>query len=172
VRGLVAQGATDQCQGKALGFKAFNGTAIEVVTQQRHERLCARINSQAWSIEHRSTFGEEVITGHQLQQRGLVDLDRQAGVATFERMANPIGFVLIQEDDLIGLRHRLCAARVMHVDSAIGKYEMRRGHAFLGALVPACARTYDIPYRHGVGHQQRAGVEISHVKGELETKPP
>src|SRR3984957_18043652 len=84
VRGLVAQGATDQREGESLCFEAFNGTAIETVTKQRHERLRARINSQAWSIKHRSTFGEKVITGHQLQHRGRVDLDRQAGVATFE----------------------------------------------------------------------------------------
>ena len=61
-------------------------------------------------------------------------------------MANPVGFIFIEEDDLVGLRHGLCAAYMVHVDPAIREHQVRRGNAFLGALVPACARACDIPY--------------------------
>ncbi len=96
----------------------------------------------------------------QLQQRRRADPDRKAGIAAFERMADPVGFAFVEEDDLVGLRHRLAAAQMMHVNPPIGEHQVSRGSAFLCALVPACARARDVP------NQKRAGDEISHVEDE------
>src|SRR5215470_20043430 len=78
-------------------------------------------------------------------------------------MADPVSLVFVDEDDLVGLRDRLCTASVLYVRAAIGEHQMRRRDAFLSALVPACALAHHVPYRHRIGRQEGASVEVGHV---------
>src|SRR5215831_11843680 len=78
-------------------------------------------------------------------------------------MADPVSLVFVDEDDLVGLRDRLCTASVLYVRAAIGEHQMRRRDAFLSALVPACALAHHVPYRHRIGRQEGASVEGGHV---------
>src|SRR5262249_30535846 len=57
------------------------------------------------------------------------------------------------------------ATHVVHVDPAVGKYEVRGGNVFLVAPVLAGASTCDVPDGRSFGHQKRAGIEIGH--GEM-----
>src|SRR5262245_6137946 len=41
---------------------------------------------------------------------------------------------------------------------------MRRGDAFLSALVPAYALAHHVPYRHRIGRQEGASVKVSHAE--------
>jgi hypothetical protein len=77
-------------------------------------------------------------------------------------MANLIRFIFIEEDDLVGFCHCVCATYMTYIDPPIGEYQVRRRNAFLCALVLACAWAPDIPYRHSVGNQEWVGVEVSH----------
>src|SRR5215467_14408970 len=78
-------------------------------------------------------------------------------------MADPVSLVFVDEDDLVGLRDRLCTASVLYVRAAIGEHQMRRRDAFLSALVPACALAHHVPYRQRIGRQEGASVEVGHV---------
>src|SRR5262249_12692253 len=80
-----------------------------------------------------------------------------------DRMADPVSLVSVYEDDLVGLRDRLCTTSVLYVRAAIGEHQMRRRDAFLSALVPACALAHHVPYRHRIGRQEGASVEVGHV---------
>ncbi len=78
-------------------------------------------------------------------------------------MADPISLVFVDEDDLVRLRDRLCTADVLYVHAAIGEHQMRRRDAFLSALVPAYALAHHVPYRHRIGLQEGASVEVGHA---------
>src|SRR5215472_1982139 len=82
-------------------------------------------------------------------------------------MADPVSLVFVDEDDLVGLRDRLYTASVLYVRAAIGEHQMRRRDAFLSALVPACALAHHVPYRHRIGRQEGASVEVGHVNASL-----
>src|SRR5215475_7778796 len=79
-------------------------------------------------------------------------------------MADPVSLVFVDEDDLVGLRDRLCTASVLYVRAAIGEHQMRRRDAFLSALVPAYALAHHVPYRHRIGRQEGASVKVSHAE--------
>src|SRR5215469_11454661 len=78
-------------------------------------------------------------------------------------MADPVSLVFVDEDDLVRHRDRLRTAGVLYVRAAIGEHQMRRRDAFLSALVPACALAHHVPYRHRIGRQEGAGVEVRHA---------
>ena len=85
-------------------------------------------------------------------------------------MADPVSLVFVDEDDLVGLRDRLCTARVLYVRAALGEHQMRRRDAFLSALVPACALAHHVPYRHRIGRQEGASVEVGHVNASRSSR--
>src|SRR5262245_43171515 len=85
-------------------------------------------------------------------------------------MADPVSLVFVDEDDLVGLRDRLCTASVLYVRAAIGEHQMRRCDAFLSALVPACALANHVPYRHRIGRQEGASVEVGHVNASRSSR--
>src|SRR5262249_39002788 len=101
----------------------------------------------------------------QLEQNRSTGGDRKAGITTLERVANPVRFILVEDDGLVGFSHGLRATHVMHVDPAVRKYEVRGGNVFLVAPVLAGASTCDVPDGRSFGHQKRAGIEIGH--GEM-----
>src|SRR5262252_4577173 len=78
-------------------------------------------------------------------------------------MADPVSLVFVDEDNLVRLRDRLFTAGVLYVRAAIGEHQMRRRDAFLSALVPAYALAHHIPYRHRIGRQEGASVEVGHA---------
>src|SRR5262249_38432527 len=77
--------------------------------------------------------------------------------------ADPVSLVFVDEDDLVRVRDRLCTAGVLYVRAAIGEHQMRRGDAFLSALVPTYALAHHVPYRHRIGRQEGASVEVGHA---------
>src|SRR6516165_6936235 len=85
-------------------------------------------------------------------------------------MADPVSLVFVDEDDLVGLRDRLCTASVLYVRAAIGEHQMRRRDAFLSALVPACALAHHVPYRDRIGRQEGASVEVGHVNASRSSR--
>src|SRR5262249_57476303 len=78
-------------------------------------------------------------------------------------MADLKSLVFVDEDDLVRIRDRLCTGGVLYVRAAIGEHQMRRRDTFLSALVPECALAHHVPYRHRIGRQEGASVEVSHA---------
>src|SRR5437763_1037713 len=120
------------------------------------------INPQARAIEHSSILGQEIVFRRQLEQNRSTGGDRKAGITTPERVANPVRFILVEDDGLVGFRDGLRATHVVQVDPAVRKYEVRGGNVFLVAPVLAGAWTCDVPDGCSFGHQKRAGIEIGH----------
>jgi predicted alpha/beta hydrolase family esterase len=77
-------------------------------------------------------------------------------------VTNPVRFIFVEDDDLVGFGHSLRSTYVVHVDPAVREYEVRGGNVFLVAPVLADARTCDVPDGRSFGHQKRAGIEIVH----------
>src|SRR4051812_1825129 len=123
------------------------------------------INPQARTIERSSILGHEIVFRRQFEQNRSTGGDRKAGITTLERVANPVRFILVEDDGLVGFSHGLRATHVVHVDATVRKYEVRGGNMFLVARVLAGAWTCDVPDGRGFGHQKRAGIEIGH--GEM-----
>jgi hypothetical protein len=85
-------------------------------------------------------------------------------------MTDPIGFVFIEQDDLVCFRDGLCTADVTHVDPTVREDQTRHGDALLSALVLACPLARHVPYVHRGGHQDGVCVEVSHVDASRSSK--
>ena len=132
-------------RSQGLGFDCVDQSAAEAVTQAREPRLGAGVEAQAGAVECGAVFAVEVFGGRQFQQCGRADPDGEARVTACDGVTDLIGFVLVEEEDLVRFRHCLRVAHSADEDAAIGEDEVCRGRAFLGAFVPACARAHDVP---------------------------
>ena len=68
-------------------------------------------------------------------------------VTTCDGVTDLIGFVFVEEEDLVSFGHCFRAAHVADVDAAIGEDEVRSGGAFLGTFVrhvPAQATSHSV----------------------------
>jgi hypothetical protein len=105
----------------------------KTVTQPRRKRLGVSINAQARPIERSSILGQEIGFRRQLEQNRSTGGDRKAGITALKRVANPVRFIFVEDDDLVGFGHGLHPTHMVHVDPAVREYEVRGGNAFLVA---------------------------------------
>jgi hypothetical protein len=164
VGGALAQGAAYQCERERLGLERLDDPASQAVTYPRHERLCARIDPQARSIQGRATLATKIGGGYQFPQYRRIDPDRQVRIAARNGVADPIRLFFVEENDLVGFRHGCGVADMAHINPPVGEHEMGVRSALLGALVPARAGTLDVPHRQCVGNEERVVGQDAHVR--------
>lgn len=132
------------------------------MAQHCHQRLGPRVDAAALAAKRQRTARAQLLLRRQFLQLRLLDDEIEAGIATLDRVADPIGLGLIEEQQLVGFGDRIVAADMAHEDTAIGKHQMRGGGAFFFALVPAFAAADDVPYPDGAGVQERLYRELRH----------
>src|ERR1700737_1802300 len=79
-------------------------------------------------------------------------------------MADAVGLVFIDKDDLVSFRDGLCATNVMQVHATVGEHHVRGDSALLVGLMPARTSTHHIPDRYRLAQHQRSCVDISHLE--------
>src|ERR1700722_408994 len=79
-------------------------------------------------------------------------------------MADAVGLVFIDKDNLVSFRDGLGATNVMQVYATVGKHHVRGDSALLVGLMPARTSTYHIPDRHRLAQHQGSCVDVSHLK--------
>ena len=153
VRGALAERAAYQRQHQGFRLQSFGAPGLEAVADERDQGLGARVDPQPLAAERERGPVADLERRRELAQPSLPDREREAGVATLDRVADAIAFSLIEEKELIRLSHRVAATDVTHVDAAIGEHEASPLCKLLFAPVPAGARA------HHVAHGERRRVE-------------
>src|SRR5262249_5054333 len=122
---------------------------------QCHERLSARVDAKTLPAERQITTASHVILGHELTQPRLTDAERKARITTRNRVTDPVAFILVEKQHLVGLGDRILTADVTDVCASIGKHEVGRSSTFLCALVSAFATTDHVAKADGGGLDEK-----------------
>ena len=96
-------------------------------------------------------------------QRVVAKADVQTGIATWNRMADLVALMRIEQQDLVALRDRIITPEMAHEDAAIGKDQMGRVRALLAAAMPALSGADDIAHQHDLAIEEIADRELRHA---------
>jgi len=126
------------------------------VAKKGDERLRARVDATALAAEDDAFAGLHLFLRRKLLEYSLVDRQIETGIATLDRVTDPVVLSAVEEDDLIGLGDNVILADMPLEDAAIGVDEACLVSAFLVALVSAFAIADDIADHDGFRLQQQS----------------
>lgn len=98
--------------------------------------------------------------GSEFQKKCGIDRHGEAGIATGDGVADAVALVYVKEEDLIGFGHDLVAAEMPHVDTAIGKNQLRPGCVLFRVRDLAGAATTDVANGEDRRLQKELGIEL------------
>src|SRR6202044_152223 len=124
--------------------------------------LCAWVDALILTAESESSAIVQQGAGRQFTQDGFRQAERQACIASCDRMTDLIAFAGVKEKYVVGVCHSLIAADVPQVNAAIWKNEMRGRHAFFRTAMAASTAAADVSQRHRIGIQQMVDFELGH----------
>ena len=128
------------------------------------ERLSAGIEAQPLRFKRVHTAGAQLCFGGELAQQRFRHRKRETGIAPCERMTDPIAFLCVEEEHLIGFGDGISAAQMTHVYAAIRKNQMRELGPLLGASMIAAGRAANVPKNHGLRAQKGLDQELLHSR--------
>lgn len=134
------------------------------MAQHRRERLSAGIESQPLRFKREHNAGAQLCLGGELAQQRFRHRKRETGIASCERMTDPIAFLSVEEEHLIGFRDGIIAAQMTHVYAAIRKDQMRELGPLLGPSMIAAGRAADVAKNHGLRAQEGLDQELLHSR--------
>jgi hypothetical protein len=77
-------------------------------------------------------------------------------------MTDLVALAGVKKKYVVRIGHRLIAADVPHVNTAIGEYQMRSRGTFFRAAMTARAAAADVSQRYGMRIQQMIDFELGH----------
>lgn len=160
VGGALPDRAPYQGQSQAFGFQRFGDLPAQAVPEQSHQGLGPRVDPPPLPPEPELRGVVEEGPRRELAQERLADHQVQAGVATRDRVAHAIALVRVEEQDLVGLRHRVVLPQVPDVEAAIGEDEVQGRRGLLRPRGLAGTPAAHVPDDDGRRLQQRLGDDL------------
>src|SRR6185295_14599790 len=152
--GARTERTRDQRERQALGLERLDAAVAQRMLEQHHQRLRARIDAQMLHLESGRLECRKQIARRELRDHGLRETHHQAGVTARQRMADLVSLVLVEEQYVIGVGHRLVLADVPQIQAAEREHEVRVRGTFIGAAVAAGPAAIYIAHVHHAGVQK------------------
>jgi hypothetical protein len=130
------------------------------MAKQGDQGLCARVDALMLATESNVPAVIQERPGREFTQDGFRQDERQACIASCDRMTDLIALAGVKEKYMVRIGYRLIGADVPHVNAAIGEHEMRGRGAFFCAAMTARTAAADVAQRYGIRSQQMVDFEL------------
>jgi hypothetical protein len=128
--------------------------------KQGDQGLRARVDALMLATESEVSAVIQKRPGREFTQDGFRQDQRQACIASCDRMTDLIALAGVEEKYVVRIGYRLISADVPPVNAAIGEHEMRGRGAFFDAAMAARTRAADVSQRYGIRIQQMVDFEL------------
>src|SRR5262249_27954251 len=125
-------------------------------------RLSPRIDPQALLSKRQRRAVAQKSAWRQFAEIRFADDQRQTGIATRHRVADPVTFGGVEKQRLVRLGDGLVTTQPPYIDAAIRKYQLCVGRALFRALAAGTALAVHVPDRNGWSFQQRLNGKFGH----------
>ena len=157
------QRAPCQREREALRLQRFSDVRAETVSKQRRQCLRSRVDARTLLSKRDAASITQEAPRRQFIQNRFAEDNVKAGVTAWDRVADAIAFVGVEEEDLVRLGDCIVSPKMPDVSAAIWEDDVGCVRGFLIAVMPAATRALDISDGDELRPQQRSSGYLSHV---------